>query len=1105
MTVVHREATGSAFLSRLVRLSIARPALTVVVCLALALAGAAYTAARLTFQTSSLKLLSPHHLYVQRFTQLLHDFGELNDLVVVVEAPTVAQAKRYADHLAVEITALPEAGRVTYRIDPDLFKGHTLLYLTVAELGELCDKLVQHRRFIERYAGEPTLAALLGGLSDEIARRFAVGFIDLRLDDDNAPRPLDAGFIDGLLSGIADDVEGKGATGSPWTRVFTSADDDERSGYFLSSDRKLLFVLVEARREEGNFTDNQHLVAAIRRTVGRLHGEFPDVAAGVTGAPALSNDEMVTAFHDSSLATTVALVLTLGILVLVCRRFVEPIMLLAVLVVSLAWSLGIITATVGHLTVFSVMFISLLIGIGIDYGIYVWFRYEEERQRGLTHADALDVVATRTGPGILFGAFTAAATFGVLMLTEFRGIQEFGFIAGVSILVAFVAMMTLFPATLTLRRQRMLTRVRAHRPAGRTRVEVSLLERLARHRTSILVVTVLLTLYSLAALPAVRFDYNRLNLQAKGTDSVIWERKIMASGRSGFAALTTADSLAELRDKRSAFEQLPAVSDVVSLLTLVPVDQDAKIALIRTLAPLVSEVRFRPAPDVDVDAVRTALDGLRRRLELGVREADPGDTLETLRSALAQAERIRVRLDGADRGALVSRLAAVQARLRDDVAAKLTRLQENLDPRPLTTRELPDDVTRRFAAPNGRLLMRIYPAVDTWSRDGARQFITQLRTIDAAVTGPPVITYEASRLMEKAYFYGTLAAIVVVAALAVVMLRRPLDALLALTPLGLGTLWTIGVMHAVGLPFNLANVWGLPLIVGAAAEYGLAVTLRHRESGADGAALPASTVTAVLLNGLTNLAGFGSLMVARHRGMFGLGLLLCIGALASLLSSLVILPALLRTRAGTTIDHRHRRKMTMNALRTLVIAALFVLTAGAPPAATAPTPSDQLRADINEVYQTFQRGASPVTEEREVTPILDRMFDWPRMAEAALRNHWAARTPVERAEFTRLFAQLFRRAYVSRVHVVDASKFRYLGDTVDRDRATVKTQVFTKKGSAIDVGYAVRLAGDQRWRIDDVTVESMSLVENYRVQFDVVIGRSSYGGFVAKLRQVATR
>jgi len=193
----------------------------------------------------------------------------------------------------------------------------------------------------------------------------------------------------------------------------------------------------------------------------------------------------------------------------------------------------------------------------------------------------------------------------------------------------------------------------------------------------------------------------------------------------------------------------------------------------------------------------------------------------------------------------------------------------------------------------------------------------------------------------------------------------------------------------------------------------------------------------------------------------------------------------------------------MNRHRTLLLATVLILAPGLLPSAQAGAPTDQLRADIDRVYETFQRGTSAANQELEAARILDRMFDWSRMAEAALRNHWAARTPAERAEFTQLFAQVFRRAYVTRIHVVDASKFNYLGDTVDGPRAAVKTQVFTKKGSAIDVDYVLRLANDQRWRVNDVTIQSMSLVENYRAQFDVVIARSSYEAFVTRLRNLA--
>lgn len=879
--------TGVA-LSRVVRASTRRPRVTIAACLALALMGVLVTARGLTFQTSSVQLLPPHHLYVQRFKDYLRDFGELNDIVIAIEAPSVPRAQAYADRLATEIRRLPGAGRVAYRVDPDLFAGQALLYLSMAQLEDLADKIRLHRRFIERYAARPTVAELLEAISDEIARRLALGFVDLGLDGEPAEK-LDAGFIDNLLGVIDDGMERGRVEDSPWERVFTAAAEHARSGYFFSADDRLLFLLVEPRREAANFTDNEHFLAAIREAMRALRVPYPDVAAGATGTPALSNDEMLTAFRDSTVATLLAVVLTVGLLFLVMRRIVAPLVMAAVLLVSLAWSLGIITLVVGHLTVFSVMFMSLLIGIGIDYGVYLFFRYEAELELGRTPKQALDTTAARSGPGILFGALTAAGTFGVLMLTEFRGIQEFGFIAGVAILMAVVSMLTLFPALLVAMPRRLASPPAAEAGAD----DVPLLGHLVRRPLPVLVVAAILTAGALLALPAVRFDYSRLNLQARGTESVIWERKIMESRRSGFAALASADSLAELKAKQEAFAALPAVSELVSVLKLVPSDQDAKIAIVRRLAPLVAEVRFTRESSVDTAAIRRALATLRHRLAIAAVEAEGQTAAVTLRAALDRAGGLLGHLERGEPG-LPDRLAGVQASLREDFAAKLRKLQDNLSPHPVTVRELPAELTRKFIGASGRLLMLIYPAIDTWERDGAREFVRQLRSVDAAVTGSPVISYEASRLVETAYRQGTLYAALLVTALAVIVLRRPLDTVLALVPLALGTLWTIGFMRVFGLSFNLANVWGLPLIIGASAEYGLNVVLRYREwTLVGGVPFPRSGIRAVVLNGLTTMAGFGSLMVARHQGIFGLGLLLTIGTAAALASSLVLLPALL--------------------------------------------------------------------------------------------------------------------------------------------------------------------------------------------------------------------
>ena len=144
------------------------------------------------------------------------------------------------------------------------------------------------------------------------------------------------------------------------------------------------------------------------------------------------------------------MVLTLGLLLLAFRRLLTSCAMLAVLTLSLGWSLGVITLLVGHLTILSMMFVSVVVGLGTDYGIFFLFRYREERVLGRTLVGALERTAARSGPGILLGALTAAVTFYILMTAEFQGIRDFGFISGTAILLSFLSMVTVFPAAVLL-------------------------------------------------------------------------------------------------------------------------------------------------------------------------------------------------------------------------------------------------------------------------------------------------------------------------------------------------------------------------------------------------------------------------------------------------------------------------------------------------------------------------------------------------------------------------------------------------------------------------------------------------------------------------------
>jgi predicted RND superfamily exporter protein len=227
--------------------------------------------------------------------------------------------------------------------------------------------------------------------------------------------------------------------------------------------------------------------------------------------------------------------------------------------------------------------------------------------------------------------------------------------------------------------------------------------------------------------------------------------------------------------------------------------------------------------------------------------------------------------------------------------SKFYSLQRNLNPRTISIQDVPADLRRKFVGEDGRFLLQIHPKVDIWERDGAEQFVTELRTVDPEVTGAPVITYEATRLMERGYIQGTAFALILVGILTSLMIRRLKESLLALLPLLIGLLWTIALMHLFGLKFNLANVWGLPLIIGTASEFGLNVVLSYMEGRGHGGPLVArSTVMAVLLSGITTIIGFGNLMVATHQGIFGLGLLLTIGTACGLVTSLIVLPVILK-------------------------------------------------------------------------------------------------------------------------------------------------------------------------------------------------------------------
>jgi phospholipid transport system substrate-binding protein len=182
----------------------------------------------------------------------------------------------------------------------------------------------------------------------------------------------------------------------------------------------------------------------------------------------------------------------------------------------------------------------------------------------------------------------------------------------------------------------------------------------------------------------------------------------------------------------------------------------------------------------------------------------------------------------------------------------------------------------------------------------------------------------------------------------------------------------------------------------------------------------------------------------------------------------------------------------------LLVAALAVPVLGA-------NPMDEIKQTTDKILSivtnpAFKAPAKTEEREKRIRQAVDERFDWEEMARRSLAIHWAKRTAEERKEFVRLFADLVERTYMKKVEGYSGEKVLYEGESKEGDYATVRVKIVTKRGEDIPVEY--RLKKERKdWLVYDVSIEGVSLVNNYRIQFHSIISQSSYENLVKRLRE----
>lgn len=673
---------------------------------------------------------------------------------------------------------------------------------------------------------------------------------------------------------------------------------DER-GYLVTADGEhhLVTVFAELPSDEG--TEVEPVVTRIRAARDRAAERAPDdVRAILTGMPALIVDELEIVTEGlvlSSLATGVGITV---LCLLLFRSLWQAIVALVPLLPGIVITFAFVRAIYGHLNLITSSMVAVLLGLGIDFSVHAIARFNEQRRQGQQPGPAVVEAMRRTGPGITTGAVVTAAAFLTTMTTDFTAFAELGLVTAIGLFVISGSMFVLVPA--------LLARTRSSaRPSPEPPGLDKLPGLLRRGRLALVVLGVAGGIAGGVALPRIEFNSRYFDFLPDDTEAAqglaLLEYDALAS--PVFANMS-ADTIEEARSMAQQLRGMDSVAGVSTPSDFLPPLTDASLAGLRAdVGGLARD------PDFDLLAAKTTTPP-----QLAKAARSLADALEEARAALRSAGRDTEGADAAVRA--FSELAARAKALDDAGAVRLAGLEAQaaqlLAPAWATAKAVaergtyaPSDVPAafapRFVAKDGsRVALYAVPAGSFWEPEVAKVFEADAREVDPDVSGLAVVHVAHGQMVLEGFLAAAAFAAVLVVVLLVLDFRSFIDALLALLPTALGWLWMLGIMAAVGIDFDVANIVCLPLVLGIGIAFG--VHLMHRVREGAGAGGPAQgsldeavrgTGGAVAVAALTTIVGFAGLMAGRYGGMYSLGLTMVIGIATCLVATVLVLPSVL--------------------------------------------------------------------------------------------------------------------------------------------------------------------------------------------------------------------
>lgn len=818
------------------------------------------------------------------------EFGDQEEIVVVIESDDAERATKAADALYARLNREKDVYReVFYPGGLPYFRKNGLLFMPLEDIKRLRATLTMAAPVLKNLAASPSVQTLFTSLTHQIDGYLA------------APDPTTLKSLAFMLTTLDKGFKGFDGKNSTMSMDSFLKGGGDGTPSMLESAGKQQVITILPVKEQTSFTASEKAIKATRAALSEMlrKPEFKGVTAGLTGVPVLEYEEMATSQRDLEIATLLSLTLTVILLLFAFRGLLNVIAAMVSLIVGICLSFGFATLAIGHLNILSMVFAIMLIGLGIEYSIQVVLRYQEELRGGATGLAAIETGLTTNIRSIIMAAATVAMAFATFAFTDFKGIAELGIIAAGGVFICVAATFTVLPAMLILlERFRKQNGAVASAPQKKAREPHPFLQTLFNAPRAVLVATLLLSIACIYPTVRTQFDYNMMNLQAKGLQSVEYAYKLMRSKEnSGYFAVVTAQNATDARQLTERLERLPAVDHVVSLPALVPEQQGAKLAELAALRQVMDTVRpVAYEENLRVMELPTVFENFRdrvNRLKLALEtrkagEAKPvGAFLVTLDGFFASLEKEK------DKNAL-GMLREFQGGMFAELPDKLRMLKGSLEASPVSAVDVPGQLQQRFVGKSGKLLLQVAPKKEIFEHGPLQEFVTQVKSVVPNATGEPVMVYESLTVLRDSYLKAFGYAFIGIALILLINFKSLRFALLGSLPLAAGLLLMVGSMWLAGIRFNSANIIVLPLILGVGIDSAIYIINRYRQGSETPAQVAMSSAgIGVFLNALTILFSFGALMVAHHQGVFSIGAVMSLGMVASVAVFMVFLPALL--------------------------------------------------------------------------------------------------------------------------------------------------------------------------------------------------------------------